>query len=106
MAGAVERIVVQATPQEKRAIAAKARRLGLPISELMRRGGRRQAGWRTTAVTLHTTYPPRRAFVASDARRRGYTWTPPGCKALLRCWQAGEDCRHTSGLQTRDALRP
>jgi len=38
VAGAVERIVVQATPQEKRAIAAKARKLGLPISELMRRG--------------------------------------------------------------------
>jgi hypothetical protein len=38
MATAVERIVVQATPQEKKAIAAKARRLGMPISELMRRG--------------------------------------------------------------------
>lgn len=38
MAGAVERIVVQATAQEKKAIAAKAKRLGLPISELMRRG--------------------------------------------------------------------
>jgi hypothetical protein len=38
MAAAVERIVVQATAQEKKAIAAKARRLGLPISELMRRG--------------------------------------------------------------------
>jgi hypothetical protein len=38
MAGAVERIVVQATPQDKRAIAAKAKKLGLPISELMRRG--------------------------------------------------------------------
>lgn len=36
--GAEERIVVQATVQEKRAIAAKAKRLGLPISELMRRG--------------------------------------------------------------------
>lgn len=35
---AVERIVVQATSQEKKAIAAKARKLGLPISELMRRG--------------------------------------------------------------------
>jgi hypothetical protein len=35
---AVERIVVQATRQEKKAIAAKAKRLGLPISELMRRG--------------------------------------------------------------------
>ena len=35
---AVERIVVQATPQEKKAIASKAKRLGLPVSELMRRG--------------------------------------------------------------------
>src|SRR5437899_45358 len=38
MATANERIVVQTTPQEKKAIAAKARKLGLPISELMRRG--------------------------------------------------------------------
>ncbi len=38
MPAAVERIVVQATAQEKKAIAAKAKRLGLPISELMRRG--------------------------------------------------------------------
>jgi hypothetical protein len=38
MTGAVERIVVEATPAQKRAIAAKARRLGLPIAELMRRG--------------------------------------------------------------------
>lgn len=38
MAAAVERIVVQATAEEKKAIAAKARKLGLPISELMRRG--------------------------------------------------------------------
>lgn len=38
MATAIERIVVQATPQEKRAITAKARRLGMPIAELMRRG--------------------------------------------------------------------
>jgi hypothetical protein len=38
MAGADERIVVQATAREKKAIAAKAKRLGLPISELMRRG--------------------------------------------------------------------
>jgi len=38
MAVAVERIVVQATSQEKKAIVAKAKRLGLPISELMRRG--------------------------------------------------------------------
>lgn len=38
MAAAIERIVVQATPQEKRQIAAKARRLGIGISELMRRG--------------------------------------------------------------------
>lgn len=38
MATAVERIVVQATLQDKKAIAAKAKRLALPISELMRRG--------------------------------------------------------------------
>jgi len=38
MATAVARIVVQATTQEKKAIAAKAKKLGLPISELMRRG--------------------------------------------------------------------
>jgi hypothetical protein len=38
MAGAVERIVVQATARDKRVIAAKAKKLGLPMSELMRRG--------------------------------------------------------------------
>lgn len=38
MTAAVERIVVQATPQDKKAIAAKAKKLDLPISELMRRG--------------------------------------------------------------------
>lgn len=37
-ATAVEFIVVQASPQEKKAIFAKAKRLGLSISELMRRG--------------------------------------------------------------------
>jgi hypothetical protein len=35
---AVERIVVQATPQDKKALAAKAKALDLPLSELMRRG--------------------------------------------------------------------
>ena len=38
MPAAIERIVVQATLQEKKAISAKAKRLGLPVSELMRRG--------------------------------------------------------------------
>jgi hypothetical protein len=38
MGAAVERIVVQATSQDKKAIAAKAKRLDLPVSELMRRG--------------------------------------------------------------------
>ena len=38
MGAAVERIVVQATAEDKKAIAAKARKLDLPISELMRRG--------------------------------------------------------------------
>ena len=35
---AVERIVVQATQQDKKAFAAKAKTLDLPLSELMRRG--------------------------------------------------------------------
>lgn len=38
MANAAERIVVQATPKDKRAIVAKAKRLAIPVSELMRRG--------------------------------------------------------------------
>ena len=38
MATAVQRIVVQSTPQDKKAIVAKAKRLSIPISELMRRG--------------------------------------------------------------------
>lgn len=37
-ATAVERIVVQATLQEKKAIMLKAKKLGLPVAELMRRG--------------------------------------------------------------------
>ena len=35
---AVERIVVQATPQDKKVFVAKAKTLDLPLSELMRRG--------------------------------------------------------------------
>ena len=38
MEAAVARIVVQATAQDKKTIAAKAKKLGLPVSELMRRG--------------------------------------------------------------------
>jgi hypothetical protein len=38
MAAAAERIVVQATAQDKREIVAKAKKLDIPISELMRRG--------------------------------------------------------------------
>lgn len=37
MATAVARIVVQVTPQDKKTIAAKAKKLELPVSELMRR---------------------------------------------------------------------
>ncbi len=35
---AIERIVVQATAQEKKAISEKAKKFGLPVAELMRRG--------------------------------------------------------------------
>ncbi|MDH3315922.1 MAG: hypothetical protein OER43_09175 [Gammaproteobacteria bacterium] len=38
MAAAIQRIVVQATTQDKKVIAAKAKKLGIPIAELMRRG--------------------------------------------------------------------
>ena len=37
MAAAMQRIVVQATAQDKKAITAKARRLDIPVSQLMRR---------------------------------------------------------------------
>jgi hypothetical protein len=37
-ANATARIVVQATPAEKRAISSKAKTLGIPVGELMRRG--------------------------------------------------------------------
>lgn len=38
MATAIDRIVVQATTQDKKAITAKAKLLAIPVSELMRRG--------------------------------------------------------------------
>lgn len=38
MAAAVQRIVVQATAQDKKAIVSKAKKLDIPVSELMRRG--------------------------------------------------------------------
>lgn len=38
MAAAIERIVVQTTAQDKKAITEKAKKLDLPIAELMRRG--------------------------------------------------------------------
>ena len=38
MATAVQRIVVQTTAQDKKAIVTKAKKLNIPISELMRRG--------------------------------------------------------------------
>jgi hypothetical protein len=37
MTAAIERIVLQTTPQDKKALFAKARRLDMPVSELMRR---------------------------------------------------------------------
>lgn len=38
MAAAVQRIVVQTTAQDKKAIVSKAKKLDIPVSELMRRG--------------------------------------------------------------------
>lgn len=49
MAAAVERIVVQTTPQDKKAIADKAKKLDIPVSELMRRGAFAYDGGQTDA---------------------------------------------------------
>ncbi len=38
VASAIERIVVQATAEEKKLIVLKAKKLGIPVAELMRRG--------------------------------------------------------------------
>jgi hypothetical protein len=38
VATANKRIVVQTTPEEKKSITAKAKKLGIPVAELMRRG--------------------------------------------------------------------
>jgi hypothetical protein len=43
-ATAIARIVVQATPLEKRNITSKAKALGIPVSELMRRGASAYTG--------------------------------------------------------------
>ncbi|MGQ9686343.1 MAG: hypothetical protein ACUVT2_08575 [Thiobacillaceae bacterium] len=49
MAAAVARIVVQTTPQDKKAIADKAKKLDIPVSELMRRGAFAYDGGQTDA---------------------------------------------------------
>src|SRR6476620_6022942 len=63
MEAAVERIVVQATPQEKKAIAAKAKRLGLP------RPRRSSARW-PTPPRPRPIAPPRRSTTRSPSSRR------------------------------------
>jgi hypothetical protein len=71
MAGATERIVVQATPQDKKVIAAKAKRLGLSISELMRRGAvayeTGESGAELAALADAATGAADRAGTAIDA---------------------------------------
>ena len=52
MTAAVERIVVQTTPQEKQAIVKKARRLNMTVSELMRSGATEYAPADTDLVAL------------------------------------------------------
>ena len=63
MAAAVERIVVQATAQDKKAIALKAKRLDLPISELMRRGA---FAYETDAADVELSALADAARVAAD----------------------------------------
>ncbi len=53
MSAAIERIVVQTTPADKRAIAEKAKKLDMPVSELMRRGAfAYQAGEREAELVV------------------------------------------------------
>ena len=52
MSAAVERIVVQTTPQEKQAIVRKARRLNMTVSELMRSGANEYVPADTDLVAL------------------------------------------------------
>lgn len=70
MAAAVERIVVQATAQDKKAIADKARRLDLPVSELMRRGAfayeAKEADQELTALADAARDAAERAVAAID----------------------------------------
>ena len=73
MAAAIARIVVQATAEEKKAIAAKAKRLGLPVSELMRRGATASVGPTSAtgagAVPAHP--PPQSDCAGLQWRDRG-----------------------------------
>lgn len=48
MSVATERIVVQATAQDKKAIVAKAKKLDMPVAELMRRGAHAYRAAETT----------------------------------------------------------
>lgn len=70
MAAAVARIVVQATPQDKKAIAAKAKRLNLAVSELMRRGAfayePAEAGEELAALADSAKFAADRAAAAID----------------------------------------
>jgi len=63
MEAAVERIVVQATAREKKSLVAKAKRLGLPVSEPMRRGA---AGYESERADEELGAPDDAARTAAD----------------------------------------
>lgn len=67
MSAAVERIVVQATPEDKKAIVAKARKLDLPVSELMRRAAFAYSSDESAAELEGLAEQARRAADRGDA---------------------------------------
>jgi hypothetical protein len=67
MAAVVQRIVVQTTAQEQKAIATKAKKLRMPISELMRRG----------ALAYEPSHTDQELAALAEAAERGISMPAP-----------------------------
>ena len=93
MAAAVERIVVQTTAKEKKAITAKAKNLGLPISELMRRG----------ATAYQSTEAAEELGVLADAAAAAADRACESIDNALEFIEASN--RRIAAMETRRAIR-
>lgn len=89
----MERIVVEATPAQKRAIAAKAKRLGLPIAELMRRG----------AAAYRSADADRELAALADAAKAAAERAGASIDQALRFIEASD--RRIAALEARAARR-